>query len=187
VTEPPPPRSRGTAFLQVLVAALFLAVIGASAGLALGLRERDRDDSAGRDADRTAQQVPPTTPAWSPSPAEPEVGKPTISPTPPAAACEQRVVAQVGRKDLTQVLYLETELSEVWICRNGIGALYYVGLRLSDEAWLVLTDVEEQAEEYVATNVAEGARTVYRVSAQRLVIDTADGGTEVQDAVSAGG
>ncbi len=165
--------------MQVLVAALFLAVIGGSVGLAVGLRDRDRDDttrtqgSGGTSQATQEEQVPATLPS------DTVTGSPSAG---AATVCQE----QARRDDLTEVLYLETQQSEVRICQDGGGLLYYVGHRLSDETWLVLNDVERRAEEYVATNDSSDPPTVYRVSAARLVINYPDGRSETQGAVFGG-
>jgi hypothetical protein len=171
------PRSGGTVFLQVLVAAVFLAVIGGSVGLALGLRDRDRHHNAARDGGGTTQaaQIPQS---------QPETSSPASQST--AIACDQRVEQQARRDDLVQELYLKTELSEVWICRDGAGGLYYQGHRYSDNTWLFLPGVKQQGEDFVAINQAGGG-TLYRVSKQQLIIATPDGEEETQEATGPGG
>jgi hypothetical protein len=180
MTEPLP-RSRGTVFMQVLVAALFLAVIGGSAGLALGLRERDRDNGdGGRTAQHTQKQrIPPNQPS------QPGVEGPSAGAS--SVPCEEGIKRQAGRRDLVQMLYIQTKLSEVWICRDGDGALYYQGHRLSPEGRLFLTDVEQQGDGYLATNFSRSGTTTYRVSRDQLVIDNGPGDPDVQPVVSASG
>jgi hypothetical protein len=175
MTEPLP-RSRGTVFLQVLVAAVFLAVIGGSVGLAVGLRERDRGHPGGtaqtQDQPTQQEQIPGNQPGAS---------------SPSGPSCPDRVSQKAGRNDLAQALYLQTERSEVWICRDGDGAVYYLGHRFSDEGWLVLTGVRQDGDEYVASNATADGTTVYRVSPARLKIEYSDGRTEEQPALDAGG
>jgi hypothetical protein len=177
VTEPLP-RSRGTVFLQVLVAALFLAVIGGSVGLAVGLRDREHGGTSrqGQDQPTQQEQIPQT---------QPETRSPSGEPS--AESCPEGTGRQAGRDDLAQELYLQTAQSEVWICRDGGGGLYYQGHRYSDERWLFLTGVEQDGDEYVATNPTGEAPTVYRVSPAGLKIEYSDGRTEEQQAVGAGG
>jgi hypothetical protein len=176
MTEPLP-RSRGTVFTQVLVAAVFLAVIGGSVGLALGLRSRDNTGAGG--GGRTAQQ----TPEQQIPPGLPDGENPSAGPS--SVPCEERIEQQAGRGDLVRVRYLKTEQSEVWICRDDGGGLYYQGHRFSPEGRLFLTGVERQGDEYVATS-GDGT-TVYRVSREQLVIDVGDGQPEVQPATGTGG
>lgn len=180
MTEPLP-RARGTVFLQVLVAALFLAVIGGSVGLAIGLREREQGatgGTSGQGQDQPTQQEQI-------SQGQPGTGSPPSEPS--AEACPGRIGRQAGRDDLAQVLYLQTAQSEVWICRDGGGGLYYQGYRYSDKGWLFLTDVQQEGDEYVATNPTGDAPTMYRVSPAGLKIEHSDGSTEEQQAVGAGG
>jgi hypothetical protein len=180
VTEPLP-RSRGTVLMQVLVAAVFLAVIGGSVGLALGLRERDQGTSGAGDGGRAVQQTQEQQ-----APPDQPTGQRSSSggSSPP---CEERIQRQAGRTDLVQVLYIQTKLSEVWICRDDSGALYYQGHRFGKNDRLFLTDVEQRGDGYVATNATGDGTTVYRVSRQQLVIDNLDGDPEVQPVVSAAG
>lgn len=166
VTEPLP-RSRGTVVVQVLVAALFLAVIGGSVGLALGLR--DRDGGGG------ARQGGGATQAGQPRGSQTQAGDtPRPSDTRPSTPCPNGIAEQADRGALAQVLYIRTKFSEVWICRDDAGALYYQGHRLSRDDWLFLTDVRREGEEYLATSL--DGKTVYHVSRQQLVIENAGGG-----------
>jgi hypothetical protein len=159
VTEPLP-RSRGTVFVQVLVAAVFLAVIGGAVGLALGLRDRDGGDDPGSSGRGSATDGGGTTQPGGESP--------------PSRPCPEDANQQAGRGDLAQVLYIQTEFSEVWICRDGGGALYYQGHRFTRDDRLFIPDVEQRGDEYVATNATD--QTVYRVSRAKLVIVKPGGG-----------
>jgi hypothetical protein len=182
MTEPPP-RSSGIVFLQVLVAALFLAVIGGSVGLALGLRARDQGNTAA-DPGRTRPGVgSPTT-----GPTTGLTTSPITGPTAdPSANCPDEVGQRAGQGVLAQVLHIQTEDSEVWICRAGDGALYYLGRRFSDGAQQFLSDVRQRGDEYIATNATGQGTTVYRVSRERLVIEDGAGEPEVQPVVGVDG
>lgn len=160
-----PGRSRGTVVLQVLLAALFLAVIGGSVGLALGLRDRDRDDA--RDDARPA---------------------PAVS-SQPGVPCPEEIERQADREELTQLRYVRTAQSEVWICGDGGGDLYYLGhrggpderpIQVAGDDWLFLDDVTATGDGYLATNTSGQGRTTYQVSREQLVIDNGDGKPEVQ-------
>lgn len=182
VTEPLP-RSRATVFVQVLVAALFLAVIGGSVGLALGLRDRDRaDDRGSGDRGNSATGGGQNQPGGGQdqsggSPSQPGSGasEPGDGGSSPAS-CPPEAARQAGRDDLVQVLHIETVQSEVWICRDDQGGLYYQGRRFSDDGRLFLSDVQQEGDEYVATNVSDQGKTIYRVSREKLVIEDAGGG-----------
>jgi hypothetical protein len=169
VTEPQP-RSRGTVFVQVLVAALFLAVIGGSVGLALGLSERDQDGNRGNGRGASATGGGTSQPGGA---------------SPSSMPCPDRVAKAAGRDYLAQVLFIQTDFSEVWICRDGGSALYYQGHRLSRDDWLFLTDVRQEGEEYVATG-QDGA-TVYRVSREKLLIVPPGGKPEEQPVINSDG
>jgi hypothetical protein len=130
-----------------------------------------------------------TTPAGSPS-------------TTPGPACptltEQGAVATGSPGGLTQVLFIETdpppgssasnEGSEVWICRDSAGKLWYQGHRrgfpfpsATSHDSLLLSTVEQTGElEFIATNVTATGTTRYHVSRTALVIeDTAKTTTEL--------
>lgn len=187
VTEPLP-RSRATVFVQVLVAALFLAVIGGSVGLVLGLRDRDpASGRAGGDGRNTS--VPGTGPQQTgPTGAGGPTGPTGASGGSSGVPCPDEVGQQAGRGDLAQVLHVQTVQSEAWICRDGEGALYYAGHRFSDDGRLFLSAVREEGDEYVATNVGDAGTTVYRVSRQHLVIENIGGGEpEVQPVINSDG
>jgi hypothetical protein len=182
VTEPLA-RSRGTVFLQVLVAALFLAVIGGSVGLAVGLRDRDHGNTGAEQTggptqgQQTQQEQIPQS--------QPETGSPSGDSS--AGSCPERMGRDAGREDLTPVLYIETAQSEAWICQDGGGALYYQGHRFSDDGWQFLAEVRRDGVEYVATNYDTDPPTEYHVSRELLTIDTGDGTPEEQPAIGAGG
>jgi hypothetical protein len=161
--------SRGTIFLQVLMAVVCLAVIGGVIGLALGLR--DRDSGSGE----TLQQPP-------------------ASPSAYAKPCEQPIAEEAAKQGaqggLTQVFYVVTDESEVWICQDSQGSLFYQGHRGDPEDrpiqtegkdWLFLTDVQRSGDGYVATNASPTkGNTVYQVTREKLTIVYPGGTTEEQ-------
>jgi len=97
--------------------------------------------------------------------------------------CRAHTEDQAGAGRLTQLLYLRTAQSEVWICQDGNGTLYYQGhsgapgedLQEGVNA-LFLRDVQrEGGNGYVATNVdPAGPITKYHVTPQRLVKEFID-------------
>jgi hypothetical protein len=154
-------RSGGTLAAQVAVAALFLAAIGGSVGLVLGLRDRPSQLAA-----HTA-----TSPTAGPAS------------TPSGKSCPAEAVDLVHRLGVdgavTQVLYIHTERSEVWICQDARGKLYYqghdytLGAELNEGVnALFLSEVHRQDDGYLAVNPnGTGGTTTYLVTPQKLEID----------------
>lgn len=199
-------RSSGaTVAVQVLVAVLFLAVIGGSVGLVLGLRDR---------GDATLEQSS-GQPGQGGDGGQDGGGQDDSSVQPSEGAgqgpggggassgsyphCEQytvqRATAAGAQGDVVVVLYVQTDDSEVWICRDGDGRLFYQGHRggpeerpvSEGEHWLFLTDVTATDDGYVADNSSGDGVTRYRVSRQELVIEYPDGDTEEQPVLTAQG
>jgi hypothetical protein len=170
------PRSGGTVFAQVLVAALFLAVIGGSVGLVLGLRDNAGTGKPGADrgssspADNQGQGS-----GQSPSPSD----TPGSSASPSGSACPQQAVTAAGQGALVRLLYIQTATSEVWICQDTQGDLFYQGHRGQPGEALVegtnalfLTQVAPEGDGYVATNPkGTNGITTYHVTRQDLKID----------------
>jgi hypothetical protein len=116
---------------QLGLAALFLAVIGGSVGFIIGTT-RDQTQTPRRPAALPpAPAVEPTFPvptsAATPSPA-------VTATTPPGGELCPEHTQQVAREKagspgyLRQVLRVHTARSDVWICRDAAGALFYQGL-----------------------------------------------------------
>ncbi|HEX8346906.1 MAG TPA: hypothetical protein VF657_19525 [Actinoplanes sp.] len=169
------PRPRRPLLIPVLIASVLLAVIGASAGLALGSRAGEWGTQAGGPPDEGERAPDETVRA--------------------EAACREetqeqgRVAGAVGV--LRVQLRVRTATSSVWICSDDTGRLFYHANRGGDDAaWvegrtaLFLTDVEPADDGYQAqSDDGRGGRTVFRVSAQRLLILHRDGRKEQQPAV----
>jgi hypothetical protein len=164
----PPPRR--PLFFPVVIATVFLSIIGMSAGLVLGSRHQE-----------TAQTAPTSTTL---APEHP----PTTAATPAGRPCRQetqdasRLVGAVGT--LTQVLLLRTRTSVVYICRDGAGSLYYHANNggdrwIENETALFLSNVVRRGDGYEAT-AADGA--TFSVTRERLLIVHPDGRTEEQPA-----
>ena len=163
----PPPRR--PLFFPVVIAAVFLSIIGLSAGLVLGSRDRDTP--------RTALTPDPVTPATS------------VTTGPVRNACRPETQA-AGRSagatgTLTRVLLLKTRTSVVYICRDEAGSLYYHAnnggnLWIENQTALFLPDVVRRGDDYEVT-AADGA--TFSVNRKRLLIRHADGRQEVQPAV----
>lgn len=177
--------------LPVLIAAVFLAVIGAAAGLVLGSRAAHRGDTG------------PTTAAVAPTAATPSSATPSALPAPsggdgtgpdgPACRRETQRQARAAGADgvLRPRLKVRTAHSTVWVCQDEVGRLFYHANRGGDDAaWvegqtaLFLTDVEPADDGFQAMSAdGRGGQTVFFVSAERLLILHANGRKEEQPAL----
>jgi hypothetical protein len=179
------PSPRRPLFLPVVIATVFLSVIGLSAGLVLGSRHQDTDTStpgtpqAGRLPD-VAATTPPTSAPTTPAPSATVKGSPCRAET-QAAAAGQGVAGP-----LTVVLYLRTTSSAVWICLAGDGGMYYSanntgpdGQWIEGQTALFLPNVVRGDDDYHVT-AADG--TVFSVNRLRLFIRHQNGTTETQTA-----
>jgi hypothetical protein len=151
----------------VVIATVFLSIIGISVGLVLA--SRDRGDAA--------EPAPP-----------PVVTNAPESPEPDGPACREETQV-AGRRagaqgELVQVLRLRTGSSEVYICRDAAGSLYYHANNGGD-SWvenktaLFLTGVVRDGDDYEAT-ASDGA--TFSVNTERLLIVHTDGREEEQRA-----
>jgi hypothetical protein len=171
----------------VVIAAVFLAIIGASVGFVLGARDKP-ELTGGASPDVQVSQEPSTPPDGSPPVAEPPAPQPPPDEEEPPTAdrCPGhtwKLAHDAGASgDLALKLYVRTNGSEVWICADSNGRLFYQGhrgqpgerLREGDNA-LFLTDVTAEGDWYVATNSSGDKLTTYRVSPDELVIEGKDG------------
>lgn len=173
-------RGSGRTVLAVLLAVVFLAVIGGSAGVILGMREV------------RANRFPNT-------PNLPSTGAPRPTDDNPAQfrkACPEptvrAVVAKGGNGTLEVRRYLETELSQVWVCAGSDGQIWYQGHRkaapdrrypaadlIEGDNGLLLPATAMPEDRYEAAN----GGTRYTVSPERLTITSPDGSEEVQAAI----
>lgn len=185
-------RTRPAIWGPVLIAACFLAIIGGSAGWALGQRAEAREQRLTEEANR---QEFPLADVERPAPQDEQVApqgeRSADDPRgEPAEGCPAHTQELAGGH-LTLLLYLRTAGSEVWICADGNGALFYQGHRggagedlVEGTNALFLTSVEKTDGGYAATNKTGRGVTVYRVSEQRLVIEDEHGGKTVEPAVN---
>jgi hypothetical protein len=166
-------RPRSVVILQVLLAMVFLAMIGGSAGYLLGRQRQHRLAAA-----RSSTPGTPGTPDArddSPTPAAPSAS-PSADPKRCLAYTEQRA----GVSPLIEVLYLRTiRGSSVWICQDQAGRLYYQGYTgapggapTDGQDALFSDDVHrEGADGYAATYTdSKNEITEYHVTPARLVI-----------------
>ena len=166
---PPPPRR--PLFFPVVIAAVFLAIIGMSAGLVLGARAK-------QEARTAAEQT-----------LDPSPNAPAGPPCRPETEAQARQANATG--SLSIVLLVRTASSAVWICSDEAGRLYYHANRGGEDAvWvegrtaLFLTDVTGDGDVYTAVaEDGQGRRTTFKVSRDRLLIVHNDGGEEEQPAV----
>lgn len=178
----PEPASRPRVVGPLLVALAFLAVIGASIGFVLGNWSGGDggDDTAGGDTGASQGTGTDVEETLTPEP----------SPSPSATACPTYTAERAG-KELTQVLYVRTERSEVWICVDGEEKLYYQGHSgqpgeqlIDGENAIFLTDVEPTQYGYRARNTSGGSVTEYMVSSKELIISTPNGARATEPAVT---
>jgi hypothetical protein len=154
-------------FFPVVIATVFLSIIGMSAGLVLGSRHSDHE---------TVTQPQYTTPT---------------APTPTAKPCRPET-QQMGRTygasgTLRIELLLRTSTSTVWICSDDAGRLYYHANRGGEDArWvenetaLFMPGVQRNGDGYVV-QAQDG--TTFSIDSRRLRIVHKDGKLEVQTAV----
>jgi hypothetical protein len=166
----PPPRR--PLFFPVVIATVFLSIIGMSAGLVLGSRHSDRQTAAPQ------QQPQYTTPAGTPTP--------TAKPCRPET---QEMARKYGASGTLRIeLLLRTTRSAVWICADDAGHLYYHANKggedarwIENETALFMTGVQRNGDGYLVQ--AEDA-TTFSIDSRRLRIVHKDGKVEVQTAVN---
>ncbi|HKT01679.1 MAG TPA: hypothetical protein VJT31_19310 [Rugosimonospora sp.] len=144
----PPTRHRSWV-PQVLLAIVFLAIIGGSAGYLAAHRQLQREA-------RTADGATAT----------------------PGPECPKHTETLAGVGQLRQLLYIHTTASEVWICTDTSGRLYYQGhlgqpgqALIEGATSLFLATVQREGPDgYVATNTdpKTGEVTKYHVTPQAL-------------------
>jgi hypothetical protein len=167
----PPPRRQ--LFFPVVIATVFLSIIGMSAGLVLGDRHK-----------RSQEATPPAGQGQS--------SEPAVRPSPRGTPCpEQSQVIGAKRGAvgvLTIDLKLKTKSSTVWICEDEAGNLYYQGKTGgSDTPWvegktaLFMTGVQRDGDGYAVT-ASDG--NTFSINADRLrIVHKRDGKVEWQPAV----
>lgn len=187
---PRPPRGTGFTLVAALLAAFFLTVIGASMGYLLAHQAEDRRRAAPTVTGEpiptlTAGEPTPQTTGPATSGATPTTpgATPTASPTPePCPALSERAAVAAGSAGgLTVRLYVRTARSEVWICQDRGGRLWYQGRLLAQPftaatsaSSLLLGDVIAEPGGYVATNHDPAGDTRYHVSRTVLVLQFVD-------------
>ena len=170
----PPPRR--ALFFPVVIATVFLSIIGMSVGLVLGSRQKADDRRADQQVQQQQQQQQQTGPTAAPTP----------RPSGPPCRRESQDAAELlgvsGR--LVQKLRLRTATSLVYICADEAGSLYYHANN-GGETWvegetaLFLPNVVPEADGY---RVTAGDGTTFSVDRKRLFILHKDGRRETQPA-----
>ncbi|MCA2216758.1 hypothetical protein [Jidongwangia harbinensis] len=174
------PPVRRPLFFPVVIATVFLSVIGMSAGLVLGAR----DKRAAREAQQQQQQQQQQQP-------EGPVAQPTegYDARPECREETQRMGADAGATGTLRIaLLLRTASTAVWICEDASGRLYYHANRGGEQApWLeretalFLPDVQRDGDDAYEVRAADGTR--FSITPKRLFIVHSDGRQEVQSAI----
>jgi len=165
----------------VVIATVFLTIIGGTVGYMLGQRHRNN----GAEPQRT------TTTTTSPVSGEPSSAAPTrpFGPACPKEAIDFAAANQLPT-DLAQIFKIITTAgTTVWICEDGAGALYYQSKRggvdaplLQGKNSLFLPGVSRVGEDdYQVTASTDG--NVFEVSRKRLVVRFASGKTDLVETV----
>jgi hypothetical protein len=161
----------------VVIATVFLTIIGMTAGFVLG--ERDRRDA---DAPGAAGETPTTTQTQ-------QTTTPVSGPLCPSET--QQTAARLGLPgELRQVLRIVTDNgTTVWICEDPVGHLYYQGKTGGTKSRLVegknglfLVDVTRQGPDEYQAIADDGNRIL--VSRVQLRVLLARGGEQVHEVVS---
>jgi hypothetical protein len=177
------PRGGRSSTGLLLLAVIFLAVLGAGAGYSLGTLARGEQTGTGQSGSGTTGGGSVT---------QPPGGTTT---TQSALRCPAHTEDQANAGPLTQVFYLRTTQSEVWVCKAADGTLFYQGHKGQpgdpmDEGRtaLFLRSIEtEGSNGWVATNTDpnNGNVTRYHVTKDGLDIEYVwSGRHERQPAVS---
>jgi hypothetical protein len=123
------PRGR-SATGAVIIAVIFLAILGTGVGLVLGSQSRNNDTGNEAAGDSTATAT--ATPSAAPTPGNTAGSKPTNTRTPTRGAsyrptardkCPQQTEEAAGTS-LSVKRFVRTNRSEVWICAGGGKTVY---------------------------------------------------------------
>ena len=160
---PGPTTLRAMPVRRLLLAVIFLAVLAAGVGYGLGALSRHQRAAA---ATGGQQQGGITR-------------------------CPAHTEEQAGVSPLYQALYLRTAQSEVWICQDVNGKLYYQGHRgqpgdqlVEGKTALYLPDVEREGTGFVARNSNSNGVTTYHVTSGALRIDYPSGQEDLEPATN---
>jgi len=167
------PRGR-SATGAVVIAVIFLAILGTGVGIVLGAanKKNDGDDQAGGEPSPTVSVTVTGSPSATGGPRPSGTRTPTDPKTYPATSrdkCPKQTEEAAGTS-MSVKRYIKTASSEVWICSGG-GKLVYQGHRrdkpfraATSEDTLFIGSVHYEAGVYAATN----GDTTYFVGAESL-------------------
>jgi hypothetical protein len=162
-------------FFPVVIATVFLTIIGLTAGFVLGERHNQQTETEG-------DPTPTLSAAAIPEP------YPSESPVFPKKSCPPETLAKAKEiglpADLRQVMRIQTYSgTTVWICTDSAGGLYYQsktgGLKaklVQDENGLLLSGVVKVGPRHYEALSSDGNRFV--VTEDRLRLIFADGKPE---------
>jgi hypothetical protein len=158
----------------LLLAVLFLAVLGGGVGYSVGTLTKSQHSGSSGPGGASTPDAGTTTESATGTGSPAATGPSNAA----AARCTKHTEDLAKAGPLTQLLYLHTQYSEVWICKDGAGTLYYQGhsgppgqdLQEHVNA-LYLTEIQREGENgYVATNRDDNGRvTEYHVTTTRLI------------------
>ncbi|MEU4239961.1 hypothetical protein [Actinoplanes sp. NPDC026619] len=163
-------------FFPVVIATVFLTIIGMTSGFVLGERHRDQL--------RVAQETPTTG----------VVTGTYESSAPSGPLCPDETLQTATEKglpsDLRRIFKVTTENDTVvWICQDGAGSLYFQSKTHQDDGRLIqgrnglfLTQVVRDGEDEYRATATNG--NVFVVSLKRLEVRFADGRKTQVNAVS---
>ena len=163
----------------LLLAVIFLAVLGGGVGFSLGTLAKHQHNTAATQGDQGGGQTGQDNSTGQGNGTGGGNGTGTGGGQNGKKPCPQHTVDQAGAGPLTQLLHLRTDQSDVWICQAEDGALYYQGHRgppgedlVENKNALFLPSAQrENGNGYVATNTDQNGRiTEYHVTADRLLI-----------------
>ena len=184
--DPPERGGSGRTAVAVFLAVAVLAVIGSLFGYLLGDRANEAKASGGQTGGPTGGPTGGST-----------TGGPKVSPS--ATECpefmQEAAGAKGAKRPLTLRLYVATQKSEVWICPDAAGKLWYQGHSIRNARFpaevpqegvngLLLSQVNAIDEgRYRATNEDQNGRTDYTVGPDKLEIVRKGGNTTTEKVV----
>jgi hypothetical protein len=163
------PPLRRPLFFPVVIATVFLTIIGMSAGIAIASWHKTQNQ------DNPTQISTPIVD--SPSPSEPECRPET-----------QAIAPRFGAQGTLRIkLLLRTKTSAVWICEDEAGQLFYHANRdgetakwIEGETALFLSGVQSDGSGGYVVTASDG--TTFSINSSRLHIVHKDGEEETQPA-----
>lgn len=184
----------------LLIAVVLLAVIGGVVGFVLGTGGEKPDGVKTAATGPSLTPDPDPTGETDPTPYEEVTSAPQQPVRTTAAAaggherpttCPEHTVRLAGAyAKFSLLLYLRTDKSEVWICADEYGTLYYQGHSgrpgeklVEGENALFLNSISRTDDGYVAVNTVGDKTTRYLVSRQKLIIEYPDGRRDTQPAI----